>query len=153
MSNTLLLNGDVEDAGFDEIQRLNDRIGELEAELRMARSQAVNAKREAALAMGNLKKQLSPLYRALQMVFGELESVGIEDGVSPRANPRWESWKQRLPGRPAEFIDLLLLHKSMTIKQFMAATHCGQNTAYQIVSKLGQAGVTVNNGGKYQLKE
>lgn len=153
MSSPLMLNGNVEDLEAGEIQRLHDRIGELEAELRQARLQASTAKRSAEIAMGNLKKQLSPLYRALQQVFGELEAVGVEEAGSPQASARWESWKQRMPGRPAEFIDLLLVHKSMTIKQFMAAAHCGQDTAYRIVSKLGQAGVTVNAGGKYQLKE
>lgn len=153
MSNTLLLNGEVEDAGFDEIQSLNERILELEGELRVARLQAANAKRDATLAMGNLKKQLSPLYRALQQVFGELESVGIEDGGSPQTNARWESWKKRMPGRPAEFIDLLLVHGTMSVKQFMAAAHLGQNTVYGIVSKLGQAGVVSNNGGRYSLSE
>src|SRR4051812_35115026 len=124
MSSPLLLNSETHSrAVYDENQQLKDRIGELEAEVRMAKSEAIKAKRNADLALGNLKKQLSPLYRALQQVFGELESVGVEEAPGQQIDPRWQSWKQRMPGRPAEFIDLLLTHGSMSVKQFMAAAH------------------------------
>ena len=109
---------------------------------------------QAEHGVKELRRLLLPLHRALLGVFGEIDSMGIADGgASPQSNPKWESWKQRLPGRPAEFIDLLLVHGTMTIKQFMAAAHCGQDSAYKTVSRLGQAGVTVSSGGRYSLKE
>jgi hypothetical protein len=145
----------------DDYAELKAKLSRLERELRDSREENLRvrqeAKREVAqveAAGKELRRILSPLHHALSVIFGELENLPVSGQASAAAgtDPRWESWKQRLPGRPAEFIDLLLVHGSMTIKQFMAASHCGQNSAYQTVSKLGQAGVTVNVGGRYSLK-
>lgn len=151
MSNTLLLNGDVEGAGLDEIQRLNDRIEELEAELRLARLQAANAKREATLAMGNLKKQLSPLYRALQMVFGELEAVGDD---MQGGGGKWDVVKQRLAPRLREAVDLLLIQGSMKRTQMAAALKMDySNCTKNVIGALLRQGLLTDDNGQLRLKE
>jgi hypothetical protein len=66
-------------------------------------------------------------------------------GAAPTApngiDPRWESWKQKLPGKPAEMIDLLLLHKSMSTKALMSAMSCSKDSVYTAARKLNGAGL------------
>jgi hypothetical protein len=101
-----------------------------------------------------LKQQLSPLFEALKMVFGELQDVEATATISAGAASlvKWQSWKEKLPGRPAEFIDLLLLHNEMTGAQLQAAARCGKDTVYQTIAKLNKAQLLVKNGGKFSLK-
>lgn len=142
---------------YEEIVRLRNEVTDLRHQLAASQEEARQAKGAAFVATSNLRKQLSPLYNALRQVFGELDAISPADngapGVPPQSNAKWESWKQRMPGRPAEFIDLLLIHGTMTIRQFMAAAKCGEQSAYKVTSKLGQAGLIVNNGGRFSLKQ
>lgn len=160
MHNPLMLNGG------QVVDPLSERIEELEAENRMlqeqlaaAQRQIIDAKKESARAVAGLRKSLSPLFNSLNVLFGEMDAAGIAEDTpgssttQPSTDPRWQSWKQRMPGRPAEMIDLLLLHGSMSVKNLMAAMHCGKNAVYQAASKLGQAGVVVNSNGRYSLKQ
>lgn len=151
MSSPFLLSGEVDDRS-EQIDSLREQVGDLEQQLSEAKREAMQAK--AVIAA--LRRQLSPLHQALLLVFGEISKVTTDaatEEVQPKSNARWESWKKRMPGRPAEMIDLLLLHKSMSVKNLMAAMHCGKDSVYQAASKLGQAGIIVNNNGRYSLKE
>ena len=155
MPNPLMLSGEVVDPLSDRIAELEAENESLREELGMSQRQVLEAKREAARAVAKLRQTLKPLYESMRLLFGEMDAVAGEEPGSPAAaagDPRWESWKRRLPGRPAEMIDLLLLHGSMSVKNLMAAMHCGKDAVYQAASKLGQAGVIVNSGGRYSLK-
>lgn len=148
-----LLEGEVVDDGRDqEVESLKEQIRDLESQLADALAATAREKRNAALAMGNLRRQLSPLYQALRSVFGELDAAGVGDETAPSTDARWESVKKRMPGRPAEFIDLLLVHQPMNVTQFVTLAKCSKQTAYNILSKLGQAGVVTNAGGRYSLR-
>lgn len=153
MANPLMLSGEVMDPQTDRILELEAENESLRAELGIAQRQVLEAKKEAARAVAKLRQVLTPLYQSMRLLFGEMDAIGGEDEQPLRAkDARWESWKQRMPGRPAEMIDLLLLHGSMSVKNLMAAMHCGKDAVYQAASKLGQAGVIVNAGGRYSLK-
>lgn len=148
----LLLEGNV-DQDHGEIEFLRSEVERLEGELRESRMDALKAKSDAERAVRGIRKALAPFYQSLRALFGEMDAIAPEDtGTQSATDPRWESWKKRMPGKPAEFIDLLLIHGSMSVKQFMAAAHCGKDAVYATVSKLGQAGVTINNGGRYSLR-
>jgi hypothetical protein len=141
-----------------EKQRLEEEILSLRHELDAARSHNEILER----SLRALRSQLTPLHRALRAVFGEIElAVGEETfsvasaAATPQqassADPRWASWKEKLPGKPAEMIDLLLLHKTMSVKALMTAMRCGKDAIYQAAYKLGQAGLLA--GSKpYSLK-
>ena len=160
--------GTIIDVGFDdavesvEVDRLKLEIRQLKRALSDAQVEAERAREDANRALSALRRQLSPLYRALQAVFGELEAAGIEDapGVAPgqpapavsRASAIWESWKQKMPGRPAEFITILLEHGEMNVDQLKIAAKCGTNSVYDTIAKLNKAGLINKNGGKYSLK-
>ena len=139
---------------------------QLEEELLAVRRELDDANREKdrlERTLRNLRQQLSPLHRALRAVFGEIElGIGEEtfSTASPSSapqtsgsvDPRWQSWKEKLPGRPAEMIGMLLLHQQMSTKQLMAAMHCGKDAVYAAAYKLSQAGLVSQNGGRYSLK-
>ena len=156
----LVIEGDVQD---DDYQELKDQVAELGRQLRNAQTETAKARADAARsesAAKELRRQLGPLHNALRLLFGEIDSIAPGDvapasssPATPASNAKWESWKQRLPGRPAEFIDLLLIHDSLSVKQVCAATRCGKDAVYTGMDKLRHAGIAQNIGGRYSLKE
>lgn len=139
----------------------------LERDNRILRSQLEDAKAEnkkLTRSLSVLREQLSPLHHALRAVFGEIELAIGEETYSPQnvasasgqpqhssIDPRWQSWKENLPGKPAQMIDLLLLHKDMSTKQLMTAMKCGKDAVYQAAYKLSKAGLISQVGGRYSL--
>ena len=75
--------------------------------------------------------------------------------ITKAADEQHDEWlrKRRMPGKPSEFIDLLLEHGPMNVTNFVTLARCSKQTAYNTLSKLSQAGIIQNNGGKYSLKE
>lgn len=147
------LEGDVIDAEVSELDGLRLEVAQLRQELAGARSAAIAAGSAAVKSTANLRRQLTPLYRALQAVFGELDAIGGAEATESATDPRWLSWKQKLPGRPAEMIDLLLLHGEMNRNQLMAGMRAGKDVVRVTISKLNTAGLLVKNGGRVSLKK
>ena len=143
----------------DELKELREENKRLARALQDANLRAERATEDATRAMSSLRRQLSPLYRALQGVFGELDAAGIADAAQPNGptNTRtaavWEAWKKRLGGKPAELIDALLLHGDMDSAQIAIAIQCHKNSVPQIVYKLNKAGLLNKNGGRFSLKQ
>lgn len=110
----------------------------------------VKLERDALLqATAGLRKLLAPLW-------GELQNVPVDvtlTGIPAQPNTRIEAVKRSMPGKPAELIDLLLVHGPMSVTQIITIARWGKNSVYQTVSKLMKAGIVANNGGKYTLKE
>jgi chromosome segregation ATPase len=145
------------------------KISELEIELRQVRRElsdaelrAERATEDAGRALGMLRKQLGPLYRALQAVFGELDAAGIhetrEGGPAPaessdRVSAVWTAWKSKLSPACGRVIDALLTHGELTGQQICVAAHMGKNTMRDVITKLNRAGVLAKNGGRYSLKQ
>jgi hypothetical protein len=142
------LEGEV-DTRDQTIDMLRRQLAQMDEALRLERNKVGQV--EAALR--ELRKITLPFHRLLMAVHGELDGLGIDAAASAvNGDPRWESWKAKMPGRPAEMIDLLRLHKSMSTKALMAAMHCAKDTVYQAAYKLGQAGLLASNS-PYSLKE
>lgn len=141
------------------LEQLEQENTELRDELRAARAAIDSAKREATRALGVLRRQLNPLYRALQSVFGELDAAGIDDGyqpatsASPRVSAVWENWKSKLGAGPAKCIDALLLHGELSTQQLSVATGYHRNTVPQYVSALHKNGLITKNNGRFALKQ
>lgn len=166
MSQPLLSDGEVIDTS-DELDSLRDRIDQLEGELRIARTDLIRSRADAAAAtsaIAELRRQLSPLHRALRAVFGEIDLVGgVQDHPVNSTGPAtydsrklsaWEEWKKKLPGFPSRFIDALLQHGELSVAQLVVAAQCPRKqTIYDAASKLQRLGLITNNGGKYALKE
>lgn len=150
-----LLEGQVTELDDDEIVELRHQIKELQTDLAHSRSQTRAAQHEAVRAVSALRKELSPLYRSLQAVFGEIDAViGDEEPASssPRSSAVWENWKSKMRGQAAEIIDALLLHKEMTAQQIAIAIGIHKKNLPQLIYKLNKAGLINKNGDRYSLK-
>ena len=122
----LAIEGQVEDP---EVESLRAEVRSLRSELVRVRADATRASQESTRALALLRKQLTPLYRALQAVFGEIDAAGVtENNGNEPDNPRisvvWQSWKSRLGGRKAQVIDALLVHGEMNTTQLAIAIGC-----------------------------
>lgn len=107
-------------------------------------------------AIAELRRQLQPLYQALRCVFGQIESVNAQEGSSvaqPHTKAVWESWKQRLGGTQAKFIDALLLHGGLTQTQLRIHAGCATGSVAGVVCQLNKAGLITKRDGKIFLKE
>ena len=152
-----LLEGAVMPDVDDELRDLREQNRQLSVLLRDARTETAIAQRESARALGALRQQLSPLYRALQAVFGEIDAAGIADDGAAPANPRiaavWESWKQKMGGHAGQIIGVLQLHREMTAQQIAIAIGIHKKNVPQLVHKLKKNGLINKNGDKFSLKE
>jgi DNA-binding transcriptional ArsR family regulator len=155
-----LIEGAVEPMSEDpRLSELEDEVRELRRELQSARSQVRTAQQDAARAVAALRKQLSPLYQALQMVFGEIDQFSTDDytpsaggTVEPRVRAVWDNWKSKL-GSTAKLIDALLLHGEMNTQQLSVATGFHRTTIPAHIFKLNKNGLINKNGGKFSLKQ
>jgi chromosome segregation ATPase len=140
-----------------KVRELQQELYNRNRQLEEAETRAQNAESRAAAAeagVTQLRQILSPLHQALGMVFGEIDSMNPPSQVSDsRVSAVWESWKQKLGGKQAEFIDAMLTHGEMTATQLKIATKSGQQTVYDTIHKLNKAGLINKNGGKFSLKE
>lgn len=170
MTQPLMLEGvlkETQEADEGLLRKFRKEKQQLEDDLRDARQELDDLradKERLDRSIRNLQQQLSPLHRALRALFGEIElAVGEDTAVpmsvpampgaaQPAIDPRWQSWKEKLPGRPAEMIDALLLHRDMSTRQLATALHCGKDAIYQAAHKLSQVGLISNVGGRYSLK-
>jgi len=155
---SLMLEGTV-DTSAETIADLEREVQDLKRQLRESRIERDRATAAAAAALTALRRQLTPLYRALQMVFGELDAVpddapssSSQPGGDARTTAVWDAWKERLGGQPAKVIGALQLHGEMNAQQIAIAIGCHRNTVPNIVSKLNRAGLINKNGGRYSLK-
>lgn len=149
----------------DRIDDLERQVAKLRGELSDARHELGRVREDANRALTSLRQQLSPLYRALQRVFGELDDAGISD-TAPTAAPGdplaaspssrtvavWESWKSRLSPACGKVIDALLLHGELNNAQIKVAARIGTSTVADCIAKLKNAGLVNKNGGKFSLK-
>lgn len=152
-------------AAADDSVRLRREIAGLEQELQEAKDEAAEARQAAAdavQAIRALRQQLQGFYNALKMVFGEISRVDAGEVAEPTAavshsssgsNAKWESWKRKLGGKQAEFINALLEHGEMTGKQLMVATRCGRDVMYRTINNLNKAQLIDKNGMKFSLKD
>lgn len=154
----LQLSGQVDDRD-QQITDLEREVGDLRRELLNVRAELKQTITANSRAVANLRRQLSPLYQALRQVFGEMEGMIADESAEagPQLDSRkkavWESWKNKLRGKQAEFIDVLLHHGEMSATQLKIATKSGQQTVYDTIHKLNQAGLINKNGGRFSLKE
>lgn len=162
-SNPLMLEGEVEDPQATRIAALELELRQLRRELSDALVEAGRAREDAARALSMLRKQLAPLYRALQAVFGELDAAGVQDetpttttstrGRDARQMALWNDWKAKLPSSCGKVIDALLLHSDLNVQQLKVSARLGANSVYQATSRLGQAGLVTKNAGRFSLKQ
>jgi chromosome segregation ATPase len=159
---------ETDDPRDTRIEQLEREARTLRRSLADAELQASRAREDADRALSRLRTQLSPLYRALQAVFGELDAAGVTEdartsvaasgaavpsGADPRVAAVWEAWKSRLGGGCAKVIDALLLHSDLNTQQLAIAIGLHRTTIPALIHKLNKAGLINKNGGRFSLKQ
>lgn len=105
----------------------------------------------------NLQDKLSPLYRGLQMVFGEMESAEVISESTPSYQTAtnsnfWDTQKRRFPGKPSEIIDALL-ERPMNTSNLVATCRMDPRTVTKNIYILNKAGLVEKNGGIFSLRQ
>lgn len=165
--------GNVIDIGVEvdprdqELDMLRAETRRLKRELSDAELRADRASEDATRALSNLRRQLGPLYRALQMVFGELDAAGVVDapGEPPaagrtsaasapdsRVSAVWDAWKSKM-GTAAKIIDALQIHGELNTQQLAVVVGLHRTTIPALILKLNKAGLINKNGGRFSLKQ
>jgi hypothetical protein len=139
-----------------ELQRENDSLKTQIRELNIALTREQEQRMTIESGALSLRSALSPLYRALQHVFGDLDAMGIQGtqaAAAPQHKAVWENWKQKLGGLPARAIDALLLHGAMNRTQLRIQLGCANGSVTNVIVALNKAGLIDKNGSKVSLKE
>lgn len=142
------------------VARLKDEIAELREALAEKDRQLATHKRIADHGVKNLRRQLHPLYTALQQVFGQIDTLVDADApeapaVNGRVEKVWADWKSKLPGSCGKVIDALLLHGPMTERQLCVAARISPNTlrgGTGVISRMNAAGLWEKRDGKFTLR-
>ncbi len=143
------------------VVRLEDEIVTLRREIAEKDRQLATAKRGYEVGVKNLRRQLAPLYTALQQVFGEIETLVDDDGSaaavpSERIEKVWADWKSKLPGSCGKVIDALLLHGPMAERALCVAARISPNTlrgGTGVIARMNSAGLWTKRDGKFTLRE
>lgn len=150
----------------DVISKQKQRIAELEQENAAMRQDNDELRsRQKAIEQGcqDLRGILFPLRKAVNLVFGEFDQLGVGDrlvspadsqGAMPDSKRQvWEQWKERYPGIPARIIDALLIHGELNTTQLSIVVKCHHTNVPKAIYKLNKAGLINKNGGKFSLKQ
>lgn len=145
---------------FNRNRQLNEaeqKVATLEDEVRALRQERVGI----LSGVERMRNTLSPLYQALQLLFGDMEELGYTPGAensagakgAPQHSAVWDSWKQKLGGKTAEAIDVLALHGEMNAEQLRIHLRCARTHIYNVIGALNKAGIIHKNGGRVSLKQ
>ena len=165
--NTPLLEGNVatnRESDFQSLLNENKRLSDALQNAIDRGNEQRNELHDLKESMRHLHKLLLPYYRVLQGIFGELDRVALETDFSqgaaqgsPQSDAKrraWDSWKHKLGGKAAEFIEALLTHGELSNTQLGIVTGTTRKqTIYDTVHKLNKAGLLNKNGDKYSLKQ
>ena len=142
------------------IAGLREQLRDSREEVRAAREELAGCRSEATAAnkgVYNLRRQLQPLYSALQQVFGEIDGMDLAEAPeavsTTKKSAAWESWKSRLGGATAKAIDILMLHGELNHGQLRIHLGCATRTVTNVVTALNKYQLINKNGGKISLKE
>lgn len=108
---------------------------------------------QAAAVIANLRKQLEPQYRALEALFSDLDKAGA-NGHHADASI-WEPWKQKLGGRVAQMIQVLMERGQLTRTQLATLTgqSPGSGSFATNLARLNTNGLIEKEADKISLRK
>lgn len=140
-----------------KVSRLEGEVSDLKDALRDERERSATAFR----SMARLKSALSPFYKALQMIFGELDDVdgdqgGAAAGSSAAANQpvseaAYRAWKDRLPPSCGKIIDALLV-QPLNNSQLKTLCKLGTSTVIEAIGILKKNNLVDKQDGLNRLR-
>jgi hypothetical protein len=151
------------DDPFDaDLRKENARLGAQVLALRREIEDLRRDKERLLRSIENLRSILSPLFRGLRALFGEIEiAAGEESAPLPNGltsptpgttDPRWQHFKTSFPGVPAAIIDALLIHEQMPMSHLAKLIGKHYDTVKAAAKKLREAGAATLDGGVLRLK-
>lgn len=143
----------------EELFSLRRKVLQLEEELTNAHQALRDARKRGAseaAAMLSLQKALDPFYKALRMIYGEMEDAGVggevgTDAMQPIPEGKYAAWKQRLGDSCSAVIDALLV-EPMSHKQLIGYCKRHYNTIAGALKTLQNNSLIEKNGTKWSLK-
>ena len=139
---------------------LTEQEAELSRRLRDAENRITALQqelRDGARDFDDWRKATGPFFAAMRHVFGKMDGTevpGAPSVSSSQASGVWESWKKKLGGKKAEFIQAMQDHgHPMTAEQLRVTTHTGKTNVPQIIYELNKLGLIDKRDGRYSLKE
>lgn len=140
------------------IARLEQRVRDLERELADKDQQIDQSRHLVEQGARSLRRALSPVYKALQQVFGDIDTLVPEArGAAPSQDPvlgapYWDTWKSRVSPAAGRVIDLLRATPNMNQSQISAAVKMDPRTVSKSLGQLRSVGVLRSNGGLHALQ-
>jgi hypothetical protein len=127
-------------------EELQQRMNVLETRLRMLQEVVDNQATAMRLVMAE----------ALRRIAKDLDVPGNNQPISntPMVKEAWSAWINKLGGKPAQFIEALLIHKSMTRVQLKIVTRSGSSTVDVVLKKLRDLSlIEKDGGGQWRLRD
>ncbi len=143
------------------IARLEARVRDLERELVEKDQQIAGSRHLVDQGMRSLRRQLSPLYKALQQVFGELDELAPEVSAQPAAsmgvagnnNDYWATWKSRLRPAVGRVIDALIETPHLGSTHLAATLRMDPRTVRDALASMRKVGILATSAeGKHSLQ-
>lgn len=172
MSKQLALEGPVIESPRVDIEKLRADLSRAIAERDEFEAQLLKAKRtgdRVIEATALLRQHLEPFYRYMQVIFGDMDEIVPPSFSSPASSPGvqtnapgmdartaavWESWKQNMPGVPADIITALLSHPRANAAQLKVLCKRDVKTIYNAIKRMKAAGLVIKaSDGKFELKQ
>ncbi len=158
-----MLEGDVLDPEDEVVRLLKRELADVRRELEEERAAGSRKESQALAAIKALRKTFLPMYRTLQVVFGEIDAVVTEAesaGVSSsqpsdRIRNHWATWQQKFGhgSLSSRFIGALLEHGPLDSSQMRAAARMGTQSVYDTFNKLKKLALVEKTGSKYSLTQ
>jgi|SRR5579864_2913453 len=138
----------------DDSDALRQEIYDLKQQLIIAHGEIVTLKRTNAKAVAELRKQLTPVYSAFKLLFGEMDAIDGGEIGAIGGNAKWDAVKQRLAPRLREAVDIFLTQGSLKRTQLASAMRMDySNCTKNVIGILLKQGLLVDNAGQLSLKE
>jgi hypothetical protein len=156
----------VPEADIDDLKRKNSKLqrelDDLGLELQKSKTEV---KRLTQVLTALRDSPLNPIFRVLKVIYGELDSVDLPPSVATSSgnisiastsntNPKFEAALQRLTGKNAEVLKLIMEMGPMSVPAMATTLNAGKQRIYDATSYLGRAGLLKKGeGGKFHLCE
>ena len=158
MSTRPLLGEYVEPDDSNELRRRIERLTGEKSRLQVELLEAKERLKAMESGVRSIQRMIEPWKNAIGLLFGEIENMNMEDehsktSVPSRISAVWDQWKRKLPGKPAEVIQCLLDHGTLSRQQLRAAAGGGWSTIDAATGKLASLGLIDRAAGKYCLRQ
>jgi hypothetical protein len=146
----------------DKLKEENNRLQREVENLQMEVQRVKNESKRSLVAIAHLQEALEPTFRGMKMIFREMDALDLPEVGSPahssqptarNSNPKFAAALQRLDGKKAEVLRLLMDVGPMSMTGIKTALGGRPQTLYDATSHLGRMGLIKKADGKFVLDD